>query len=811
MAPIAVELATLRALSFRISSTPTSQLPQHVPAIAASLANCRSLLSSPQVSGTKATSSEASVAIHKYRTLLTTLLQDRTPQGRWCAIVLIKATIEAGGWETLQKSLPWVRGLLGFLNKPDSPSSKKLCIITLTRIFILTREYPTLIREITTPSLPPFVQTCLQIANAKATPVSLLQIILESFNELLPRHPTIFRSYLKQLYPLLGRLIAPTPSDKTSQEQRTGANYGACSDISAAARQLYVQLPCCAPKGASSEEWTKAVKNIANVTHKTSDRVFRAVIEDWQSTAREAPLSNGHTLDDEVQDMEPGSDLSPWVGIFAGGERLKGLLYVLKEYIESPTANPVYLNVGLIVDLISRMLSLTIPASASKNFQNTVRLNAQVSKDERESLWLLLPDVHVAAIEVLLALAHRSQTSTLALDPVMIDQLVWVFGAEKETAQIKTACYTAIAALLRRSGVALHKTTIDSLVPLIRACCEDLLPSETTAPPNQQTPGQAKANGNSQPQTAANADSFLGAAKNAGGPNVGFPGLQQAAHGLLPVLLSSIPAQYFSDSMRARLDRTAILTQHKEAMVASVLNPPPTKKFGKPAASILPLMARSFPAETDVEGMLRPRMPVIRLGGKDLELEDGDNDDDEEMEVEDEQTDEEEPQALEQADDHFAGQELDNLLETAGQSDTVAKDFAMEDAPTPSKPDISTPRSVRKGTLAQRPTISEPTAFSDTKRPIGGDGPLSPSKRARTGEDEHRTTHPVPPVSTTAASSSESTATANVPATSVFAASSTASVVPELPEPGEGGLDDEDSDDDKISLVLGQDTDDESE
>jgi pre-rRNA-processing protein RIX1 len=202
MAPMTSEVATLRALTYRISSTPTSQLPQHVPAIAASLANCRTLLSSTQASGAKATSSEASVAIHKYRTLLSTLLQDRTLQGRWCAIVLTKATIELGAWETLQKSLPWVRGLLGFLNKPDPPSSKKLCIITLTRIFLLTREYPTLIREITTPSLPAFVQACLQIANSKSVTPSLLETILQSFNELLPRHPTIFRSYLKQLHPI---------------------------------------------------------------------------------------------------------------------------------------------------------------------------------------------------------------------------------------------------------------------------------------------------------------------------------------------------------------------------------------------------------------------------------------------------------------------------------------------------------------------------------------------------------------------------------------------------------------------------------
>jgi hypothetical protein len=205
-------------------------------------------------------------------------------------------------------------------------------------------------------------------------------------------------------------------------------------------------------------------------------------------------------------------------------------------------------------------------------------------------------------------------------------------------------------------------------------------------------------------------------------------------------------------------------------------------------------------------------MPVIRLGGKDVEVEDA-NDEDEEMEVEEEQAEEEEPQALEQADDHFAGQELDNLLETAGQPDTVAKDFAMGDAPTPSKPAESTPRSVRKGTLAQRPNISEPTAFSDTKRPIGEDGPLSPSKRARTSEDEQRTTHPIPPVSTFATSSSESTADTTIPATSDFAVTSTASAVPDLPEPGQESVDDddEDSDDDKISLVLGQDTDDDSD
>ena len=615
MAPVSSELATLRALSFRISSTPTPQLPPHVPAIAASLASCRSILSSPQTSGTKATSSEYSVAVHKYRTLLSTLLQDRTPHGRWCAVVLVKATIEVGGWETLQKSLPWVRRLLGFLTKPDPPSLKKLCVITLTRIFSLTREYPTLVREITTPSLTPFIQSGLQIANTPSTPGSLLQVILQSFSQLLPRHPTIFRSYLKQLHPLLSRLMAPTPSTKISQEETASAQHAVASDIAAAARQLYVQLPYCAPKGTAAEDWAKSIKTVVNNTHQTADVVFRAVVEDWQSSAREAPLANAHTIDDEVQDLEPSSGLPPWSGIFAGGERLVGLLYVVKEYLESPTSSTVYVNIGLITDLVSRILSLTIPASSQKSFQNTVRLNAQVSKEEREALWLLLPELHVAAIEVLLALADRSQASTIALDSIIVDQLVWIFGAEKDTVQVRTACYEAIAVLLKRSGVAFHKSTIDSLLPLIRSCCDDLLPSVATTGTEKQSPNQTKANGNIQAQTTANADAFLSASKGTSNAVTYFTGLVQAAYDLLPILLTNIPARYLSDSMRARLDRTATLTQHKEAMVASVLNPPPSKKFGKPAASILPLMARSFSAEKGVEGMLRPRVPVIRLGG----------------------------------------------------------------------------------------------------------------------------------------------------------------------------------------------------
>jgi hypothetical protein len=160
------------------------------------------------------------------------------------------------------------------------------------------------------------------------------------------------------------------------------------------------------------------------------------------------------------------------------------------------------------------------------------------------------------------------------------------------------------------------------------------------------------------------------------------------------------------------------------------------------------------------------------------------------------------------------GQELDNLLESAGQTATAVKDFAMADVHTSSTPFAAASVPVREGTLAQANSVAvhEPSPFVDAaKRSIGEDGALSPAKRAKTGDQGPRTAHPIPPISAVT-TPTEPPATSSVLGTSDFTATSTASVVPELPEPGEAAPGDADSDDDdKISLVFGQDTDDESD
>ncbi|KAF1972266.1 hypothetical protein BU23DRAFT_165106 [Bimuria novae-zelandiae CBS 107.79] len=798
MAPIATELATLRALTFRISSTPTSHLPPHVPAIAATLATCKTLLSSPASSSK--TASEASVAVHKYRTFLSTLLQDRTIQGRWAAIVLVKSTVEIGGWETLHNCGPWVRGLLGILTKPDPFFSKQLCIITLTRIFTLTREYPTLVREFTTPSLTPFIQATLQIAASRTTP-ALLETILESFNQLLPRHPTTFRSHLKQIHQLLNQTITPTPSSRLGPEQVPGARSDVTHAVADAARRLYTQLPCSAPnaaKGATSEEWHASFKKTIENAHRVGDKVFRAVVEDWKPSPRDPTSVNGSTIDDEVQDRsaDPMS-LPPWSGIFAGGERLVGLLDLVKAYILCPTTVPINLNVGAVVDLLTRLLSLTIPSAKSQNFHNAVKFNNQVSKEERDNLWLILPKIHVAAVDILLALMQRSDASTTSIDAAMLDQLVWVFTAEKDIPEVRTSCYLAVKALLLRSGVALPKSSVDPLADVIRKCCDDILPQEPIGATSNQTSSLQKTNGNA--QATANADAFLTTSK-AIVARGNFTGLQNAAHALLPVLFTNVRPQYWSDSLRTRMDRTAILVGDKDAMVASVLNPPPSRKFGKPAASILPLLARSQSGEKEVEALVRPRMPVILTGTQESDAMD---------------EDEEEAEVLEDLgeEEQFVGNELESLLGSGVSGDNARGDVAMTEA-----------AELRAGTPA--PTNSNSQATEDleranavVKRPHEETAPLSSPKRQRLSEEpkDDSLQSKLPASTATAIPVTIAAPTLEAPATVPALpniSTPAVSATPIVPLTTANKLGEEDSDDDddgKISLVLGQDTDSDSE
>ncbi|PLN82061.1 rRNA processing/ribosome biogenesis-domain-containing protein [Aspergillus taichungensis] len=600
-------LSVLHAVNHRLTNLPVKQLPAITASLAISLSNCGELLSSTQSLSQKSkpgksdANSENAVQVHRLMTRLSSLLQDRSPEGRWTAVVLIKAAVEAGQWEILRSCEPLVRGLIAILTKPDPNSTKKMALITLTRIFHLTYQYPTLVREITTPSLPGFVTSALNLISVKASsePVRRLkphtpfvEIVLQALGELIVRHPTTFRPFSAQIHSVLLAIIGSTSP---------------CfpDPVVDVAERLFVSLHHCAPKNASTDEWKSACHMTIASVHETAQSVFRSVVEQWESVdpaTRRSARSSDYTK--EVGGQGDALGLGAWQSVNAGVDRLVMLLRLLSTFLETPTASAVAVPIGAILDLTSRLTSLTVPSPGRE-----VQPNQQISRVEREELFTELPRIHTACLSLLLTLSRTLESAVTPVGQTILEQTLWVFPAERFSRQVRSSTYELVQELLPHLGPTMSRQSVSALTGLIRACCSDLLP-----PTNDQSGPAADTKGKAKPNpTTANADSFLNPTlkQTRLADSSSSPDLHRTAVTFLPAVLMHAPTEHLSPALRAEIDRTIILTADKDAMLASVLNPMPAMKGRAAAASILPFLARSAPTAPDVEALIRPHMPVL--------------------------------------------------------------------------------------------------------------------------------------------------------------------------------------------------------
>jgi pre-rRNA-processing protein RIX1 len=495
-------------------------------------------------------------------------------------------------------------------------STKEMAVVALTKIYLMTHQYQTLVREITTPTLPAFVTACLALVSPKSNKStvisSLEETIFEALAMLVPRHTSIFRPFASQIRLVARRYIAPTSSDGTFIPLF----------VKESARRLYVVLHQTAAKNTGAEEWSKAVREFIRETHATADQVFRAVIEDWESNSG----YSGPSVDVN-QGLSGGGNaaeaLPPWSGIFAGTERLIGLLEMLAAYLKEETSAPVALPIGSLMDILNRMLSIAIPSSMSKGA--SARLHPAIDRDERDALCANLPQVYIAALQLVRSMSERLEGSFLSVAQAVFDQLVWVFPFGKHDQEFCTVAYEITIIVLMRIGQSLSRNQVGKCYDILRSCCKDLEVMDPSLVTDATSP--------STKSRTHNADTFLrhipatAQSNSAQGTT-----LTHYAQKLLGISLSHIPQHYLDVSMRSMVERTAILSHNKDAMLASVLYPF-VGKNGKAMASILPHLTREFGDDATVEILLRPRMPLLPSATRPLlndavDAEDMDNDED---------------------------------------------------------------------------------------------------------------------------------------------------------------------------------------
>lgn len=514
--------------------------------------------------------------------------------------------------------------------RQGQPRCKALCMITLTRIFLLTHDYPSLVREITTPSLPTFITSCLNIAKTwiplsdVQVPVAdgdLLFTGLAALAELIPLHPTLFRPFVSQIESTILPLVAATPS--TTHVKRPINSVS--SSVSESARRLLVLLHVCAPKNTSTDVWAKSISDVLMAIHRTASRTFRALIEDRDSSTKKIQ-DNGvqsYGFEDEVADMTPGSLVLPsWSGIYAGIERLDGLLQTLQAFLATTSSAPIALPVSGILKVTER-ISLALPP---KNDGNP-RTNVEIDRDEREGLWIGLPRLHVSTLQILSALIARLGCNLASLSDTVLKQVFWILEGGSTDSEVRRSAYGTVSQILTLFGPAVTRSCMPSLSRCIELCCEDLLPHEDvqkTVKCQQTADSRKSSKGGA---SSMDADSYLMSSKSRGDAPKSSKAVQAAASKLLALSVTNLSSELLASALRVQVDRTAVLTKNKEAMMASTMYLSNRQAGRTHTNSIMPLLSRSHADSLEVEALLRPQMPVLKSSRSETALDDDEDSD----------------------------------------------------------------------------------------------------------------------------------------------------------------------------------------
>lgn len=592
--------APLRMINNRLSSTPLWQLPQVVPSLADTIGQCSSLLSDADAHGVK-DGSDVGMLVHRVKTRISTLLQDKSPQARWAAVVLIKAFIETGGIGVLQESSVWIRLMIGSLGRPDPASTKKLCVITLTRCFLLAQGHQSVVRELATPVLPAFLTACLKILRGRPNPdESLLLVTLQALNELLPYHPASFRPFQAQIRSCILPMLTQTPSSiqESQLDQDSERSPPWTSIVADSARRTYVLLSVCAPKKSEADSWSKSVRLLCDAVHFTADNVFRALIEDRGSTkTRQALQPSAETVSG---DKENPMNLPRWTGIQGGIERLLGLLRTLQAFIATSTDFTVTIPVGFLLDIFNRMLSMTSPSTGAQ-------VNAEIGRDEREGLLHALPVIHAIALDLVSSLIQRLGQGAASFYHETVEQCFWVLDAERSSLKLRIATYHIVRLTISRFGLSFSESLRAPLAKCLRICCEDIIPSETSSS-TVVTPFQkSTSNGNN----GTNAESYVKSTSKRLKSSQPPTHVRVAAIELLSTALRCLPEGFLSP-VRADVDRIAVLIGNEDMLLGSVLYPPPAVQSHRTSTSLMPFLSRASPGSSSVEALMKPRMPVVQ-------------------------------------------------------------------------------------------------------------------------------------------------------------------------------------------------------
>ncbi|KAL7270565.1 hypothetical protein RUND412_006723 [Rhizina undulata] len=622
-------ISALRTINTLLSTTPDVSLPSQIPSIVTLLYSSpilQSLATISNASGSaqkQKSAEEASILLHKFKTRISSLLQSKSPQARWSGVALVKGCVESSFECLVSHGGVWVRSLVPLLGRPEPPSTHELALATLTRIFTaLTLNKPTLIREIVAPNIPATITHILNLcspSSSSAPDSEILPTLLIALKSLLEAHPVTFRPFAQKAHALALSILS-APEDETVE--RLVREIFVLLHLCASSSSKRISMLATVDNGASagsgsgnkasavSEEWASVLKAVIQETHSVLDHVFRSVLEDhYYGQNNGSNAASGKLVGASVLGF------GEYAGILEAVERASVLLRMLQSFFALPTCTQISLPLGQLLGLMTRCFSIT-------STPGVMQANIAVETQEREILFSRLPGIHSLVLNLLETIVKRLGGLFMPFVASTIEQVTWVFGEMGWSNDVKVAVYTLLTSIFEMAGTGLAKGSVRAVHTALSAACEDLFPPAPAATQTNLQVGKGKKQNANASASNAHADSFLSSSN--GSPTLPFtaslPGVVAAASKLLATSIHRLPTWYIRSELRTKMDRAAILSGNKKAMLGSVLFPAPPTKKGVKGGSILPHLVGGG-VGLEVEGLVRPRLPIVWTGKGEIRME----------------------------------------------------------------------------------------------------------------------------------------------------------------------------------------------
>ena len=563
-----MDLNTLRSITHRLNSTPVHDLPNISFYLSTAVRRCLDSVQSPR---SKDVNDRASW-IHKLKTKIGSLLQDRSAAGRLAGAILAKSFIEAPRTVSSSVFESWSRTLLGNLSKKDSPAQIRLYVLVLTRIYVLANDEATLRREVTTNLLPSFVDITLKLVQPKVVKNDKLEVvvlsyliepILSSWTTILPLNPAIFRPFVNKI--------------------RATCIYLLCSESKS---QLVVSASCrmlCVLPQSSSKNIQAEVVGFCNDTmesiHKLTDQIFDGVREPWVSASMSS-LGSTEATSRSSREHEPV--LAPLIRCkdrHQAVQRLEHSFELLRHLLDF-SAVPWTLPIASILNMLDR-LSMLAESFYDETTDQPVELDVEIPLSERDALYLMMIKVSVAAVRFEYTLVDILQHVLVPVWRNIWEHASSFFLACQHDFQSRTEVYELLYRVVLVVGPALGGDEVDTVLSLISKCCEDL---STTLLPGS--------------------DWYQHSSTSLIPPTT-------KCQNLIGSVLNSIPTASLPHLLRTEIDRVAVLVNSHDLLLASTLNPPSQLGARTATPSLLPFLAQHAKQSLGSEALLRPRMPFI--------------------------------------------------------------------------------------------------------------------------------------------------------------------------------------------------------